>query len=247
MDRKTVLISGGTSGIGLAAAMELLACGWNVVITGRGRDRGYKAIDQLGSAERSFYVQGDVSCEADCSAMVKETVQKFGRLDGLITSAGYYEEKLLENVTAHDVENMFAVNVYGTIYLCRQAIPYLKERGGAIVTVSSDAGIQGNVGCSVYSATKGAIVSFTKSLALELAPHGIRVNSVCPGDVKTPLLDKQMAADPTLTEESMKQQYPLYRLCTADEVAKAIVFLLSDGASYITAVALPVDGGLTSW
>ena len=109
--------------------------------------------------------------------------------------------------------------------------------------VSSDAGLQGNVGCSVYSATKGAVVSFCKSLALELAPHGVRVNCVCPGDVKTPLLSRQMAANPDET----RQQYPLYRLAEASEVGEVIVFLLSQAASYMTATAVPVDGGLTSW
>ncbi|WP_308592212.1 SDR family oxidoreductase, partial [uncultured Megasphaera sp.] len=123
----------------------------------------------------------------------------------------------------------------------------LRRRPGSIVTVSSDAGLQGNVACSIYGATKGAVVAFTKSLALEAAPHQIRVNCVCPGDVETPLLEAQLREHPETTRQAMKEQYPLYRLARADEVAKAIAFLLSDDASFITAAALPVDGGLTSW
>jgi NAD(P)-dependent dehydrogenase (short-subunit alcohol dehydrogenase family) len=247
MNHNVALISGGTSGIGLATAKKLLSQGWYIVISGRSRERGEQALQYLGNTGRTAYVCGDVSRNEDCARMVAETIRQFGRLDGLVTAAGYYEEKLLEQVTPADIQQMFAVNVYGTMYLCQHSLPYLKSSGGAVVTVSSDAGLQGNIACSVYGATKGAVVAFTKSLALEMAPHNVRVNVVCPGDVQTPLLDRQMAADQTVTEESIKQNYPLYRICTAAEVANAIAFLLSKDASYLTAVALPVDGGLTSW
>ncbi|MCH4178722.1 MAG: SDR family oxidoreductase [Megasphaera sp.] len=247
MNHNVALISGGTSGIGLATAKKLLSQGWNVVISGRSRERGEQALQYLGEIGRTAYVCGDVSRDEDCARMAAATIRRFGRLDGLVTAAGYYEEKLLEQVTPVDIQHMFAVNVYGTMYLCQHCLPYLKSSGGAVVTVSSDAGLQGNIACSVYGATKGAVIAFTKSLALEMAPHDVRVNVVCPGDVKTPLLDRQMAADQTVTEESIKQNYPLYRICTAAEVANAIAFLLSKDASYLTAVALPVDGGLTSW
>lgn len=245
---KVILISGGTSGIGLATARILLGKGACVVINGRDTARGEEALAQLGTlAGNCQFVPGDVSREEACRHMVQETLDYFGRLDGLVTSAGYYEEELLENVTAQSAARLFATNVYGTIFLCREALEPLKKNRGSIVMVSSDAGLQGNVGCSVYSATKGAVVSFCKSLALELAPHGVRVNCVCPGDVKTPLLSRQMAANPDETEESLRQQYPLYRLAEPSEVGEVIVFLLSQAASYMTATAVPVDGGLTSW
>lgn len=245
---KVILISGGTSGIGLATARILLGKEAGVVINGRDVAKGRAALSHLQSLPGSCqFVPGDVSDERACCRIVQETLHHFGRLDGLVTSAGYYEEQLLENVTARDVESLFATNVYGTIYLCREALEPLKKNQGSIVMVSSDAGLQGNIGCSVYSATKGAVVSFCKSLALELAPHDVRVNCVCPGDVKTPLLSRQMEANPDETEESLRQQYPLYRLAEASEVGQVIVFLLSREASYMTATAVPVDGGLTSW
>lgn len=243
----TVLISGGTSGIGLAAAAVLLERGWNVVISGRHAEKGEAALASLACPERTWYVQGDVARDDDCRKMVEAAVSRFGGLDGLVTSAGVYEENLLENVTPDDIQRLFSINVFGTMYLCRYALPHLRRKPGSIVTVSSDAGLQGNVACSLYGATKGAVVAFTKSLALEAAPHQIRVNCVCPGDVETPLLEQQLRDHPDTTKDAMKEQYPLYRLARADEVAKAIAFLLGDDASFITAAALPVDGGLTSW
>ncbi|MFR7418185.1 SDR family NAD(P)-dependent oxidoreductase [uncultured Megasphaera sp.] len=243
----TALISGGTSGIGLATAAVLLDRGWQVAVSGRNRERGQAAVQQLEGKGAVHYIEGDVSRDEDCRKMVIETVRRFGSLDGLVTSAGIYEQDLLENVTPDDVQQLFAVNVYGTISLCKYALPHLRRRPGSIVTVSSDAGLQGNIACSVYGATKGAVVAFTKSLALEAAPHRIRVNCVCPGDVETPMLEKQLRDHPDMERETMKEQYPLYRLARADEVAKAIAFLLSEDSSFITAAALPVDGGLTSW
>ncbi|WP_301859157.1 SDR family NAD(P)-dependent oxidoreductase [uncultured Megasphaera sp.] len=245
MTKKVALISGGTSGIGLATAAVLLERQWRVAVSGRSAERGAQALERLG--RDAVYIPGDVSSDADCAAMVQQTVEHFGRLDGLVTSAGQYEEKLLENTASEDMQRLFAVNVYGTISLCRYALPHLKGTVGAIVTISSDAGIQGNVGCSLYSATKGAVVAFTRSLALEAAPHQVRVNCLCPGDVETPLLERQLQADPTLTIDAMKEQYPLYRLAKPEEVGRAAAFLLSSDASFITAAVLPVDGGLTSW
>ena len=247
-DKKIALISGGTSGIGLAAADFLMQRGWNVVLSGRNKERGRAAATFLAKNEGEVrYIQGDVSCDQDCAEMTEQTVAAFGHLDGLVTSAGYYKENLLEQTSPHEVQQMFATNVYGTMSLCRYSLPHLKKSGGAIVTVASDAGIQGNVACSVYGATKGAVVAFTKSLALETAPYQVRVNCVCPGDVVTPLLEKQLHQNPELTLADIKEHYPLFRLASPPEIGKAIAFLLSNDASFITAVALPVDGGLTSW
>ena len=248
MNAKTVFISGGTSGIGLATAEILLAQGWQAAICGRSEERGHRALQYLSQkGYTALYIAGDVSRDSDCQQMMTETIHHFGQLNGLVTSAGYYEEELLENTTPQQVEQLFAVNVYGTISLCRYALPYLKKSHGSIVTVSSDAGLQGNIACSIYGAAKGAIVAFTKSLALETAPHQVRVNCVCPGDVDTPLLEKQLQADPTLTRQALQEHYPLYRLAKPEEIGNSIAFLLSDAASFITAAALPVDGGLTSW
>lgn len=243
-----IIITGGTSGIGLATAEYLAVRGAFVILNGRDRKKGEEALQQIRSkGGDGAFVPGDVGDEELCKSLVEQTISRYQYIDGLVTSAGYYEEKLLENVQSKDINNMFRVNVYGTMYMCRATLPYLKARHGSIVLVSSDAALQGNVGCAVYCATKGAVNAFGKALALELAPHAVRVNMVCPGDVKTPLLEQQMAQNPDATEESIKSSYPLYRICEASEVASVIAFLLSPEASYITATAVPVDGGLTSW
>ena len=126
----TALISGGTSGIGLATAAVLLDRGWQVAVSGRNRERGQAALQQLEGKGAVHYIEGDVSRDEDCRKMVIETVRRFGGLDGLVTSAGIYEQDLLENVTPDDVQQLFAVNVYGTISLCKYALPHLRRRPG---------------------------------------------------------------------------------------------------------------------
>jgi NAD(P)-dependent dehydrogenase (short-subunit alcohol dehydrogenase family) len=247
-NRKTVLISGGTSGIGLACATVLRKRAWDVVIAGRDADRGRQALESMPPGQgRCVYVHGDVSSEAGCRSIVAEALQHFSRLDGLITSAGIYGENLLDDVTEEEADRFWSINVKGTMFLCKYALPYLKVHDGSIVTIASDAGLQGNVACSLYSATKGAVTAFSRSLALETAPHGVRVNCLCPGDVATPLLERQMQTDPTLTMDSLRQHYPLYRIAQPQEIATVAAFLLSTDASYVTAAVWPVDGGLTSW
>ncbi len=247
-DKKVALISGGTSGIGLATAEVLLQKGWRVVINGRSNERGRLALEKLAvTAEQAVYVGGDVSTEEGCQAIVEKACQVFGRLDGLVTSAGTYEEELLENVSAQDMARIFDINVGGTVFLCKYAAPALRQTKGSIVVVASDAGTQGNIGCTMYCASKGAVVAFARSFALEMAPHEVRVNSVCPGDVETPLLERQLQANPALSLDTIKEQYPLYRIAKAGEIAQVIAFLLSAEASYVTAAAWAVDGGLTSW
>ena len=250
-DAPVALISGGTQGIGFATAELLLQQGWCVVVNGRNEKEGQKAVVKLRrNSSKVRFVQGDVSKVADCRRIVEETVSLFGGINALVTAAGYYEEELLQEVTEDSFDAMFGTNVKGTVFLCQAALPYIRKVKGSIVTISSDAGLQGNVACSVYGASKGAVVSFTKSLSLEMAPHGVRVNCVCPGDVDTSLVARQLAQshqDIAQAREEMAQHYPMGRIGQPHEVGEVIAFLISEKASFVTGAAWTIDGGLTSW
>ncbi len=237
-----VLISGGTSGIGLAAAKALSRDGYRPVLLGRSIEKGRAAEEAVAG---SLFIPCDVTKTEDIERAV-EAAAALGKLTGLVLSAGIYGEMLLENTTDEDIEKYFSVNVYGAMKLARAAIPHMRGAKGSIVTVASDAAIQGNVQCSLYGATKAALLGFTKSLALEMAVEGIRANAVCPGDIDTPLLEKQLATYGGSREE-MADWYPLGRIGQAEEVAEAIAFLISEKSSFITGTAIPVDGGLTDW
>ena len=246
---KVVLITGGTSGIGLATAELFLQNAAKVVVVGRDRERGEKALDRMKVYKNNvLYVAGDIQKVFACEMMVQKTVEQFGRLDIVINSAGSYLEKCITDVSEEEYENIMG-SVRGAYFIAKFAVPVLKKHStGAIVNVSSDAGINGNILCTAYCAAKGAINTFTKALALELAPYNIRVNCVCPGDIHTPLLERQLAAadDRETMLSEMKSIYPLGRIGYAEEVAKVICFLASDNASFVTGALWTVDGGLTA-
>lgn len=240
--RNLVLISGGTSGIGLAAAKILSLEGYEPILLGRDEERGQLAEKQ---AAGSHFIRCDVTKTEDCERAAQEAAMR-GKIRGLVISAGIYAEGLLDNMTDADMETMFAVNVFGAMKLARSVIPKMRGARGSIVSVASDAALEGNVQCSLYSATKGALTAFTRSLALELAVDEIRANVVCPGDVDTPLLERQLAAYGGSREE-MAEWYPLGRIAKASEVSEVIAFLISKKSSFITGAVIPVDGGLTDW
>jgi NAD(P)-dependent dehydrogenase (short-subunit alcohol dehydrogenase family) len=338
---KVVLITGGTSGIGLAAARTFWQDGANVFLVGRNRTRGMQALAEIigckdpeslvfpGRPEamhtfsaadgmkkegcaawkstvpgtvkdlaRLRYICGDVTKPADCR-MAAAIAGYYGsdRIDILVNSAGIYQEKRIEQVTVAEYNRIMDVNVKGTLFMIQACRPYMLSRGETetraaqktgngsaadatdsttqatdcttqnqeapdttnesssrsrtaqdrcIINIASDAGIGGNYGCPVYCASKGAVVSLTKALALDLAPD-IRVNCICPGDVDTPLLTAQLAAaDGSYTKSEMGESYPLGRIATAEEVAHVICSVASPANSFMTGAVIPVDGGLTA-
>ena len=248
MQDKRILISGGTSGIGLAAAKLFLQAGAKVALMGRSEQRGEAALQELGAGDRAIFVQGDVSRLADCRQALQQVIEKWAGLDVLVNSAGIYVEGAIEDMTEEEIATVLDINVKGTYYLSQSAVPYLKESRGNLVNVASDAGVHGNYYCSLYCASKGAVVMFTKALALELAGFGVRVNAIAPGDILTPLTEKQLQAAPNREDalREMASVYPLGRIGTAEEAAAAIKFLASPAAAFITGTILTVDGGLTA-
>ena len=229
---RTVLISGGTSGIGYAAAEIFLACGASVVLMGRDQVRGETAHARLAGGARAVYCAGDVRLTADCRAVVEEAVHAFGGLDILVNAAGIYAEGALEELSDTTLEELLDVNLKGTMQMTRAALPYLRAARGNIVNVASDAGLHGNYYCAAYAATKGAVVAFTRSLALETARDGLRVNAVAPADILTPLTERQLRPDLPREEQlrTMAELYPTGRIGTPEEAASVIAFLASSGA-----------------
>jgi NAD(P)-dependent dehydrogenase (short-subunit alcohol dehydrogenase family) len=247
---KVVLITGGTSGIGLAAANRFRLLGANVVVMGRSVIRGDAAIQFLISTPGAGidFFASDVAIVADCQYVVDQVIKLYHRLDILINSAGCYLEESISEMNEEKFDQLMAVNVKGTYFMSQTAVPWLKQTRGNIVNVSSDAGLNGNILCTAYCASKGAVTVFSKALALEMAPQGVRVNCVCPGDIDTPLLERQVAAqlDPDVYRREMAEVYPIGRIGTANEVANVITFLASEAASFVTGAVWSVDGGLTA-
>ncbi len=258
------VISGGTSGIGLAAAAKLAADGARVYILGRSRAKGEAAVRQLQEAmalcRGEVQAQGEaffVPCDVGKAASCKEAVAKIGEreksllreqqahIDILINSAGVYAEQRLENMTEADYAAIMDTNVKGTLLLTQACLP-LMYSGGSIINIASDAGVSGNYGCPVYCASKGAVVSLTRALALDLAPQ-IRVNCVCPADVDTPLLARQLVdANGGYTLADMEASYPLGRIGRAEEIAHVICSVASPANSFMTGSIITVDGGITA-
>ncbi|BEU87952.1 SDR family oxidoreductase [Selenomonas sp. TAMA-11512] len=243
---RVVLITGGTSGIGLAAADCFLKEGNTVILIGRSKDMGNKATLALNMG--SHYMQADVRSRNSCISIINKVIERFSKLDVLVNAAGVYHEGALEEVSESDYDQIMSTNVKGTIFMCQAALPFLKESRGNIINVSSDAGVHGNYFCSLYSASKGAVNLFTRSLALEAASFGVRVNAVCPGDILTPMTEFQLQAQGNREQalREMESVYPLQRIGRPEEVADVISFLASDKAAFITGACWTVDGGLTA-
>lgn len=248
---RVVLLTGGTSGIGLVAARLFLQAGCTVALAGRSAVRGEAALASLGGLAAdgcAAFFAADLRRADEARRLVDAVRARFSRLDVLVNSAGVYLERALEDLTEEEFDDVMDTNVKGTFFTTQAALAALKESRGNIVNLSSDAGLHGNFLCTAYCASKGAVTLFTKSLALELAPCGVRVNCVCPGDVATPMTEEQLRDAPD-REEALQQMagvYPLGRIARAEEVAAIIFFLASDAASFVTGAAWSVDGGLTA-
>jgi NAD(P)-dependent dehydrogenase (short-subunit alcohol dehydrogenase family) len=245
---KVVLISGAAGGVGSAVARLLRRSGADLVVTSTNRDRLAALADELGVQA----VVGDMSKVGDCQSIVDQALARHGRLDALVNCAGVWTEGNSAAVTEADWDRCTDVNLKGAFFLCSRAIPALKATRGAIVNVGSDAGVVGNSGCAVYGASKGGLVVMGKALALELAPFGVRVNTVCPSDIASPMLQRQAElfgdGDPEAYLDRLLSRYPQRepRFIRPEEVAALIAFLLTPPAAPITGATLSMDFGITA-
>jgi NAD(P)-dependent dehydrogenase (short-subunit alcohol dehydrogenase family) len=247
MQGKTALITGGSSGIGLAAALAFAQAGAQVVIASRDAERGSQALHRImESGAQAAWVQADVSQAEDVRKMIEAAVLKFGRLDYAFNNGGSGGR----GGWLHEIaEADFDLTISGylkSVWLCMQAelAIMLEQGGGAIVNNSSVDGLRAFPDDPVYSAAKHGVIGLTKSGALQYARRGVRINAVCPGWIKTPPVADWIARDPAM-EGRMLMHQPINRLGTAEEVANTVVWLCSEQASLITGVSLPVDGGYT--
>ena len=251
---RTVLITGGASGMGLAIARRFHDGAHRLVLGDIDAARLAEAVAALGGqASGVVGVLTDVAEPAACARLVGVAVQTFGSLDVVVNSAGVWVEGPAAAASEADWDRTLAVNLKGPFFVCRHSIPHLEASGGCIVNIASDAGLVGNAGASIYSASKGGVVLLSRSLALELAPRGVRVNAVCPCDVATPMIEYQAdtygAGDPAGYKANLLARYPQRqraRFATAEEVAELVYYLASKAAAPITGAAMPIDFGLTA-
>jgi NAD(P)-dependent dehydrogenase (short-subunit alcohol dehydrogenase family) len=244
--RRVALVTGGANGIGWATAQRLAQEGYSVVIADMDADRARERAQALGDTNTGMHVgiRADVSVEADVRALIDACVECFGRLDVLVNNAGNSDQPhptVEQNVDAFD--RLLGIHVRGTFLSCREAAKVmLAQRSGAIVNLGSIAGLAGIPARNAYGAAKAGIVSMTRSLACEWARDGIRVNAVAPGYVATELVET-LKRNGQMNLQAIERRTPMGRLAQPDEIARAIVFLASDAASYITGTVLSVDGG----
>ncbi|WP_330184834.1 glucose 1-dehydrogenase [Nocardia sp. NBC_01503] len=241
-DDKIALITGGSSGMGLATARRLLDEGASVVITGRDRARLDAAVKELDGGDRVLAVAGDAAHLADLDALVAAIENRFGRLDVVFANAGIGAFQAFTDVTEAEYHRVLDINFKSVFFTIQKTLPLVRDHG-AIVINASFALHRGSPGAALYSATKAAVHNLARTLAAELAPRGIRVNSVSPGYTSTPAFHAETSPE---IRAAAAASTLASRVGSAEEVAAAVAFLTSGEAGYINAQDLLVDGGMTT-
>lgn len=247
LDGRSALVTGGTSGIGLATAALFLEEGASVTVTGRDPERLERALGELTPLGRVQGVAGDVSKMVDASRMVATSIEAHGHLDTIFCNAGIPSSGGgILALSEEEWDEVLGVNLKGMYNVIKSAAPHMTERGtGAIVTMGSEAALSGNSEIPAYCAAKGGVVTFTKALALDLIRHGIRVNCLCAGITDTPLTEEeiQISADPDRVRQAFDDWAPIKRQAAPREQAQCVLFLVSERSSFLVGSVLVSDGG----
>jgi dihydroanticapsin dehydrogenase len=239
---KVAIVTGGSRGIGKAVAILLAQNGASVVITSKNKTSLENAAKEMKNA---IAISGDIRSMTDVENVVKNTFETFGKVDILVNNAGIFPKvKPLHEISEEEWNDVIDVNLTGQFRFTKAAIPYLMKTNGCIVNVSSDAGLKSfeNFEADAYTASKGALVLLTKAWAVEYAKYKIRVNCVCPGIVETDMTRPYLGTESD--REMAIAEHPIGRIGLPEDVAKAILYLVSDDSSWITGAILPVDGGI---
>ncbi len=247
LDGKVALITGGSSGIGSATAALLAKEGAAVVLTGRNKERGDQVAQAINDAGgKAMFIRSDVCVADDCRQAVEQTLERFGRIDVLFNNAGVYHPRTVPECTEQEWDETIDSSLKGAFLMSKYALPSMIERGsGSIIHNSSGWGIVGGDRAAAYCAAKGGLVIMAKAMAIDHGPDGIRVNCVCPGDVVTPMMSDDAENRGISMEDYLAgaSDRPLGRVGTAEEIARAVLFLACDDSSFVTGEALVVDGG----
>lgn len=242
---KVVLVTGGGSGMGRDVCLTLASKGARIVLGNRNAQAGQSVVDAITSAGgQAAFKTTDIASAKDCAELVKFAVDTYGRLDAAFNNSGIQREfNLMHETPLADINDTIDVNLKGTLYLMKyEAAAMLKSGGGAIVNNASIFGLKGMPTTPEYIASKHGIVGATRAVALDYARQNIRVNAVCPGPIKTPGYDRVTGGDDHMYDDGV----PMHRIGQVAEVTAAVVWLLSDKASYVTGIELSVDGGMSA-
>ena len=246
LKNKVAIITGGASGIG-AAATELFAReGAKVIIADINEENISMTVERvLEKGHWAYGIKCDVSEESDVERLIQQSIEKCGKIDIVFNNAGTILPKPLEKVEANEWDRLFQINVKSMYLTTKFGIPYLKETKGSIINMASMTGVVGQQFNSAYSATKGAVIALTKAMAIDYAPFEVRVNSISPAGVRTPLLETwlQQQENPAEASKAQDRSHMLGRTATSEEIAKVAVFLASEDASFITGDNIVCDGG----
>lgn len=240
---KVALVTGSTTGLGKAIALELAREGFTVIANSeRTTPETKSATSEIKKiSKQTIFIQADVSDSSQVNKMVQEIIKKFGKIDVLVNNSGIAIDKTLENMTDNDWSKVIAVNLTGVFNCTRATIPYMREQGfGRVVSMSSVSGETGTIGKSNYAASKAGIIAFTKSIAQEYAGDGITVNAIAPGLIKT----KMVEAISTRIIKEMVQKIPVGHLGEPTDIANIVAYLASEKAGYITGQVFNINGGL---